>query len=55
MNRTEISKLESAGRAAMAWIPEEDGGRTHYRSLLAEVALVAGIVAVAITLLLAVF
>lgn len=54
MNSTEISKLEHAGRAAMAWIPEGVDGKPHYKTLLAAAVPAAGIVAVAATLLLAV-
>lgn len=54
MNPTEISKLENAGRAAMAWIPDGVDGRPHCKTLLAAAMPAAGILAVAATLLLAV-
>lgn len=54
MNPTEISRLEIAGRAAMAWIPDGIDGRPHYKTLLAAAVPAAGILAVAATLLLAV-
>lgn len=54
MNATETSKLETAGRAAMAWIPEGVDGRPHYKTLLAAAVPAVGILAVAATLLLAV-
>jgi hypothetical protein len=54
MDQTEIANLENASRAAMAWIPEGNDGRTRYRRLLAAILTAASILAVAATLLLAV-
>lgn len=53
MNRTEIANLEQAGRAAMAWFPEQAEGRTHHRGVAAAMPA-AGFLAVAAMLLLAV-
>ncbi len=34
MTQLEISALENAGRASMAWSPEGYDGRTHYATVL---------------------
>lgn len=54
MDRTEIANLEDAGRAAMAWIPEGQKGRTHTSLLLTAVLSAAGIIVASAALLLAV-
>jgi len=54
MSPAEISRLEHASRAAIAWIPEGYDGRTHYDGLLAGLVTAVGILAVASTCFLAI-
>ena len=51
MTRQEIANLEHASRAAIAWIPEDYAGHTHYGAVLAALIPALGILAVATTLL----
>lgn len=53
MDQTDIAKLEHAGRAAMAWVPETDQA-ARYSLLLTAALPAAGIIAVAALVLLAV-
>ena len=54
MTHHEIATLENAGRSAFAWTPEGYDGRTHYGAVLAALVPAVGILAVAVTTLLAV-
>lgn len=54
MTQIEISNLEHAGRAAMAWVPEGYDGKTHYDALLGAALPALAILAAAAALLLAV-
>jgi hypothetical protein len=47
MTQMEISSLEHAGRAAMAWSPEGYDGRIHLAALLGAIVPAIGILAVA--------
>lgn len=47
MTQMEISALEHAGRAAMAWSPEGYDGRIHFGALLGAMVPAIGILAAA--------
>ena len=47
MTHMEITSLEHAGRAAMAWSPEGYDGQVHYGALLGAILPAIGILAVA--------
>lgn len=51
MTQMEISTLEHAGRAAMAWSPDGDVARLHLGTLLRATLPAIGILAAAATLL----
>lgn len=54
MTHLEIANLEHASRSAFGWTPEGYDGRTHYLAVLTAVIPAIGILAVAVTLLLAI-
>jgi hypothetical protein len=54
VNRTQITNIEDAGRATMAWVPEGSDGRPRSRAVLGAILSAGGILAVAALLLLAV-
>lgn len=53
MMPSEIASLENAGRSAMAWVPEDLEGRTHYGAVLGAVLPAAAILIAAAAVLLA--
>ena len=55
MSQSEITSLEHAGRSAMAWVPEDLEGKTHYGAVLGALLPAAAILFVAAALLLAFF
>ncbi len=52
MTPTEIARLEHAGRMALAWAPERDDGHPRFAPVLAAAGSAAGILAVAVSILL---
>lgn len=54
MTQSEISRLEHAGRSAMAWIPEGYDGKRHFDTLIEAMVPGLALLAIAATLLAAV-
>lgn len=55
MMQSEIASLEHAGRSAMAWVPEDLEGRTHYGAVLGALLPAFAILMVAAAMLVAFF
>jgi hypothetical protein len=55
MTKMDMDIIEHAGRVAMAWSPEGSDGRIHLGAVLGAVVPAIGILAVAVTILLAAF